>query len=458
MKSILVVASNQKEQYRLKMLLSVHYNVKASASVHTCVEFAGKQKFDLVLYDTRQIMPVEFFIDDLKELDVKIPLIVLAQELSKEAIQKMRQHNVLSAIRYPCNKGELLQGVKRGFQRIAGPEKKAGPEYVLKQQDADILICLKKHAVVTHLYKEGMVLSLPAFIPKKTKVVFRNQQLFERLKLEDDQATRVDLVVKACQQKASRYQIDAEFDKMVPDQFRRNLGRYIDQSVRRLQASEGAPKTILIADADTFTQNFYWKILKAQGHRVLLASDSTQLLTHLEKETIHLLIIDLLLPTMGGRNVVDLIMKRRMSFPVVVATAEANPRVIRKITPRIQECLFKPFPGARLLEIIQRILTERQSNVLTRGKTVLIPLHLEANVTVAFRDHVHLNQVSSKGISFVRKTPMAPGITLALKTDAVVREESSENEFLDLKVVRCQHQEQGGFLIVAAFIQQSGTG
>ncbi len=459
MKSLFVVGCNPKEQYRIKSLLSKKYSVATNPSVHNSVGIVAKESFDMVLYDTDNVVPLELFLKEIRAQDVKTPVSAISGKIDLRKIQGLQSQGVVSIIKKPCTKEGLLRGIHKGFLRheqLQRANEKTAPRYSLNSYEADILIGLRKHAIVSQISKLGMTLFLPASLSKGSKMLFSNPDLYEMVNLPYERPPRIEMLVESCTPLADyQFRVDVKFSEVSID-FQNYLSKYIDENaVSATVLSES--KTILIADVDGFTRDFYKAVLIPKGYRLLFATNGFSVLDKLEEERVDMLILDLLLPKLSGQEVIAMMRKRKIQIPTIVATGENNPKIIQAMSTQVQGYLLKPFIGAVLNKRIASIFESWQASTKEKeAADTHITVHLETNLVVAFRDHVQLISISELGLEFTRGEPIAPGTTIFLKTDAILiqgQEEGPKIRSFELQVSRCEYQKNGQvFLVHAAFL------
>ncbi len=456
MQCLLVVASNQKDQYRIKALLEEEFQVKASDSIHNSLELAREKHFDMILYDTDQITPLKSFLEELRTRQITTPVSALCRQVDIKSVWEMKKLKVISVIKKPFSRLELLLGIQKGFKKYEERPKEI--QYTLKKEKAEVVMGMNKKAVISELREHGMTLILPNLVTVGTKMVFSNTELSALLGLTYERSPRIEVVVKKCvPMNDFRYKAEMEFGENISKNFYISLLRYLEKhAVAAQQAkADSLLKTILVADVDGFIRDYYKVTLEDAGFRVLFASDGFEVFEVLEKENVGLLILDLLLPKLTGQEVLELMQQRSIRLPIIAATAENDPAVVRKVAPQVQEYLLKPFAGQVLLERISKILHDWKGNKATQKKGGLsMPIHLETNLMMTFREQVRLVNVLPKGVIFIRNSPLATNTRFTLKTDAIAAgaPDDAAASFFDLKVVRCRFSEAGkGFELHAAF-------
>lgn len=111
--------------------------------------------------------------------------------------------------------------------------------------------------------------------------------------------------------------------------------------------------TVLVADDnDDLREEVAW-LLRAEGYRVVTASDGICALEHLHAGHIDALLLDWNMPRMGGSGVLAAVSQdaRLTDLAVIVATAEPD----RVSTERPMPILAKPFSLARLVGLLRSV-------------------------------------------------------------------------------------------------------
>lgn len=122
-------------------------------------------------------------------------------------------------------------------------------------------------------------------------------------------------------------------------------------------------KTILATDDEPSVREAYRLILNAK-YRVLLAEDGPAALKILESTHVDLVILDLVMPKMGGLEVLDEIAKRDDTIPVIVVTAiKSVSSAVDAIRKGAREYIIKPFDVDELLLTVERTLAGQQKDI-----------------------------------------------------------------------------------------------
>ena len=111
--------------------------------------------------------------------------------------------------------------------------------------------------------------------------------------------------------------------------------------------------TILVVDDDADIRTLIETVLEASGHDVTLAASGQEALNKLKRRPYELVILDIMMPTMSGYEVLEQIraMPSRAATPVIVVTAKHDPSgVMREVRGGAIDHLAKPFLPEELEE------------------------------------------------------------------------------------------------------------
>ncbi|MGM0539612.1 MAG: sigma-54-dependent transcriptional regulator [Thermodesulfobacteriota bacterium] len=123
--------------------------------------------------------------------------------------------------------------------------------------------------------------------------------------------------------------------------------------------STNIPHTILVVDDDQSILNVLEARLESAGFSVLLAKDGTSALQVLKQHEIDLVITDVKMPKMDGKQLLQEIQTRWTGLPVIVLTAYASiPDAVKAVKYGAANYLEKPFQGEDLIELIDENLQE----------------------------------------------------------------------------------------------------
>ena len=467
METILFVGCHPKEQFRLKNFLAGNYEVRANPSVYNSIETINKDKFDLLVFDAENAIPLSYFLKEIGPPGTRPRVSVLTGTKDLKSIRDLQNLGVYSIIPKPCNKTSLLRGIR---EALAAPTHSKGDgveskkTYAIKQRNTEVLIALKKDAILSKIAKGRFTFLLPAALTIGTRLLFRDLELFRIIGLRSKVPPHLEISVVSCRKISDfQFEVEAKFsdDKWLV--FQKTFDTYVTQNAS-VPSVPSISKTILHAEADAVTRDFFRRSLEEKGYNFLMAQNGFEALEMLENGAAGLLLIDLLLPKLTGREVIEIIKKRKNSIPILVATGETSPEAIREIRPLVKGILAKPIRGDLLLERVAEVFGNLPPAVATPGggNGEYVEVNFASDLTVAFRDRVKLLKISPNGLTFTRGGPIAPGTTIMVKTDAIsvfVKEKESPIDSFVLKVAQCNLQKVGReFLVYAEFSsEQSGA-
>jgi len=116
---------------------------------------------------------------------------------------------------------------------------------------------------------------------------------------------------------------------------------------------------VLIVDDDPNVLELLRVNLRAQGYDVTAASNGTEALAAIERQTPRLMVLDVMMPEMDGWEVCKQVRDRfRDSVKIVMLTAKdtARDRIIGKDILKADEYLTKPFDIDELLATVRRLV------------------------------------------------------------------------------------------------------
>ena len=467
METIFFVGCNPKEQFRLKNFLAGSYEVKANPSVHNSVETIHQTRFDLLVYNAENAIPLSYFLQEIGPPETRPRVSVLTGSKDLKAIRDLQELGMASIIPKPYNKASLLRGVREALAATTDSQPDVAESkttYAIKQSNTEVLIALRKNAVISKIAKGRIVFLLPAALTLGTRLLFRNLELFRIIGLRSEVPPHLEISVVSCRKISDfQFEVEAEFsdDKWLV--FQKTFDAYVTQNAS-VPSVPSISKTILHAEADAVTRDFFRRSLEERGYNFLMAQDGFEALEKLENGAVDLLLIDLLLPKLTGNEVIEVIKKRKNSIPILVATGETSPEVIRKIRPLVRGILFKPIGGDFLVGCVAEVIGGQQEGGAAppRGNGEYVEVNLATDLTVAFRDRVKLLNIGPGGLTFTRGAPIAPGTIILVKTAAISvfeKDKESRVDSFELKVAQCDPQkDERTYLVYAEFSsEQSGA-
>ena len=118
-------------------------------------------------------------------------------------------------------------------------------------------------------------------------------------------------------------------------------------------------KTILVVDDDHELSEGLRVVLEKQGHRVLQARDGQQGKQVIYQQRPDLVILDMMMPRMGGYPVLEHFRDKADAPPIIMITANEGSR--HKVYAEflgVVDYIRKPFAMERLLEAVERGLQQ----------------------------------------------------------------------------------------------------
>lgn len=139
--------------------------------------------------------------------------------------------------------------------------------------------------------------------------------------------------------------------------------------------------TILVVDDDEDIRNGIEIYLKNEGYDVIQASDGEQALNLLEKTTVHLIILDVMMPKMDGIQATFKI-RAQQNIPIIMLSAKVEETdQILGLSVGADDYMTKPFRPlellARVKSQLRRYMTlgtyQQEAEALTVGDLTLVP-------------------------------------------------------------------------------------
>ncbi len=123
----------------------------------------------------------------------------------------------------------------------------------------------------------------------------------------------------------------------------------------------GGKKTILLVDDDDNVRDLAERILKRAGYDVLAAANGQEALQVYNRESgnIVLVILDLIMPQMGGKECLQELLKINAQTRVLISTgASAADEVEEAVKPYAQGFVNKPYEINQLIQAVRVALGE----------------------------------------------------------------------------------------------------
>jgi len=114
---------------------------------------------------------------------------------------------------------------------------------------------------------------------------------------------------------------------------------------------------ILVVEDDDDMRESLGRILGRAGYQVQLARDGGEAITVLQTQPFHLVLTDLVMPRMGGLELLREIRRRERDVPVVFLTAFGKPATFAEAMDLgAVGFITKPFHANSLLAVIQEVI------------------------------------------------------------------------------------------------------
>jgi len=125
------------------------------------------------------------------------------------------------------------------------------------------------------------------------------------------------------------------------------------QTDRRV--NQAARKTILVVEDDAATQQLLVALLRREKHDAAVAADGREAIQMLTDRVYDAVILDMMMPSVGGREVIDFITENRRPEPIIVCTA-AGPRTVGEIiSSSVKAVVRKPFDIDELVRAVSSV-------------------------------------------------------------------------------------------------------
>jgi DNA-binding response OmpR family regulator len=115
--------------------------------------------------------------------------------------------------------------------------------------------------------------------------------------------------------------------------------------------------SVLVVEDDPSITEFVESVLRDEGYEVAVAADGEEGLRRVEQVPPNLILLDLLLPVIGGEAFLREVRQRRgTEIPIILMTAAREEAP--EITPPAEGLVLKPFELTDLLAEVERVLGE----------------------------------------------------------------------------------------------------
>jgi two-component system response regulator (stage 0 sporulation protein F) len=116
---------------------------------------------------------------------------------------------------------------------------------------------------------------------------------------------------------------------------------------------------ILIVDDDEPTQKLIQALLVRFGYSSEVASNGREAIDRLRRNDYSIVILDLMMPTSSGQDVVDFMAAEARRIPVVICTAAGVAKSMVFDSSVVKAVVRKPFDIDQFIEIVNGLMTMR---------------------------------------------------------------------------------------------------
>ena len=121
-------------------------------------------------------------------------------------------------------------------------------------------------------------------------------------------------------------------------------------------------KKIMVVDNEPDIVDLTRTVLELGGYNVLTANSGEECLRTLEKESVDLVLLDIMMPGMSGWDVYNRINKKsssiKVAFMSVLEISDKRKQVL--LDEGLADYIMKPFDKETLLNRVDKILTEKE--------------------------------------------------------------------------------------------------
>jgi CheY-like chemotaxis protein len=121
------------------------------------------------------------------------------------------------------------------------------------------------------------------------------------------------------------------------------------------------PKTIMVIDDEPHLVELVSAILEQEGYNIVTAENGQEALKKLETLTPDLVLLDMMMPGMSGREVCERMRKNpktsdiKVAFLTVAMFSEVGKNVLKEL--KVADYITKPFTNADLIRRVKALLS-----------------------------------------------------------------------------------------------------
>jgi two-component system OmpR family response regulator len=116
---------------------------------------------------------------------------------------------------------------------------------------------------------------------------------------------------------------------------------------------------VLIVEDDEPTQNLLQAMLRRWGYTSEIAANGREAIASLERSEFSTIVLDMMMPSVGGREVIEYVTARSKPTPIIICSA-AGPATFQDLDPAIVKAIVrKPFDIDEVINAIDRVTRPR---------------------------------------------------------------------------------------------------
>ena len=124
--------------------------------------------------------------------------------------------------------------------------------------------------------------------------------------------------------------------------------------------SREAAQRVLVVDDEPGLRELVCRILQTEGYATLEAGDGVEALAVMERAPVDLVVTDVVMPSMDGRELGRRISQRWPDLPILYISAYDVNDIFRRGSPSLTApFLQKPFPMEKLVVLVRQLISSR---------------------------------------------------------------------------------------------------
>jgi CheY-like chemotaxis protein len=119
------------------------------------------------------------------------------------------------------------------------------------------------------------------------------------------------------------------------------------------------PYSILVTDDDPVVRETFREIFEPAGYRTLLAESGEQAIDIVQRDHVHLALMDMHLPKLSGLETMAIVRQIKGILPMILVSADHDEGLLRKALSAHAFCvLAKPVSKNMAIYVVSRALTK----------------------------------------------------------------------------------------------------